>query len=643
MKNRIRITLMSTLCFILILAGCSASGSSNDSESVYDLNQKGIDQMDEEDYQGAYETFTHALEIVDKDNGELVNKLYNNLSWSSYSAGDYDAALKYGELSVSGEFTNDNNYVNYGNALMEFERESDALTAYRKALDYNDSQEFALYGVGKAYYLLGNYEEAVDAFDVYINTCPDDVDGYFYRALSNEAIEDKDAYNKDLKYLLNFFPDEPKTMYLDLDSIYSEGTEAELASALKAYSENWGEEENARYFAIWIDDNTCYEELLNLVSDMDVQTLPLPIKQMMVSAYYRNYQYEACLELGNQLIESGDSNYNATLMVAFAYSDKGNYEKSIMTYGKLYEEEDDFLSYYIALDYYKLGNYDMAEQYLSNIEHPDDSDAALSSLINEKELPIGVQIAHFVEKKYLYDYDQKALDQLLSDDGSMTGEELTEAFYNCIDGDDNFSFIIGGNYYELYKAENEMASVTSDINEYGDAVVTINTFTDTTGIEFREAMRELGEFSEHNMILDLTGNGGGDTYSGYEVLDELLPYCVTFSEIYKDGTSEPFYSDEYAKPFKKIYVLVDGETASCSEIVALGLKTYLDGVVLIGEKTFGKGVGQSVYSNEKDDFALFVVNHYINIRQNNIHNKGIDPDIQLSAPSYEKAKALIYQ
>lgn len=53
-----------------------------------------------------------------------------------------------------------------------------------------------------------------------------------------------------------------------------------------------------------------------------------------------------------------------------------------------------------------------------------------------------------------------------------------------------------------------------------------------------------------------------------------------------------------AKVFNNIYVLTNENSASCSKLVTLGLKTYLDNVTVIGKRTYGKGVGQLVYKDK---------------------------------------------
>jgi C-terminal processing protease CtpA/Prc len=75
------------------------------------------------------------------------------------------------------------------------------------------------------------------------------------------------------------------------------------------------------------------------------------------------------------------------------------------------------------------------------------------------------------------------------------------------------------------------------------------------------------------------------------------------------------------------YILVDEYTASASELLTLGLKTYLSNVTVVGRSTYGKGVGQNVFEDKSKKIIVAVTNHFWNVREKNIFNKGISPDV----------------
>lgn len=83
--------------------------------------------------------------------------------------------------------------------------------------------------------------------------------------------------------------------------------------------------------------------------------------------------------------------------------------------------------------------------------------------------------------------------------------------------------------------------------------------------------------------------------------------------------------------FKEIFILVDEYSASASELLTLGLKTFLNNVTVIGSNTYGKGVGQNIYEDKERNIIVFLVNHYWNVREQNIKDVGITPDVYLKS------------
>lgn len=124
--------------------------------------------------------------------------------------------------------------------------------------------------------------------------------------------------------------------------------------------------------------------------------------------------------------------------------------------------------------------------------------------------------------------------------------------------------------------------------------------------------------------------------SANHILDALLPECVTSMLIERDGYADSYYSNPDYVPFKQIYVLVDGNTASASELLTMGLSTYLPNVTVVGQKTYGKGVGQRVFEDKQNKLMILAVNHYWNVRQNNIMNSYISPDIYVKGSALEE-------
>ena len=136
-------------------------------------------------------------------------------------------------------------------------------------------------------------------------------------------------------------------------------------------------------------------------------------------------------------------------------------------------------------------------------------------------------------------------------------------------------------------------------------------------------------------MISHSGNGGGLIQAATNILDVLLGECVTCSLIYRDGYTYNYYSDASQIKFKEVYLFVDEDTASSSELLTLGLKTYLNNVTVLGQNTYGKGVGQLTYEDKERKLALVLVNFYWNVRQQNLVGSYLAPDIYIDSDRLE--------
>jgi carboxyl-terminal processing protease len=130
----------------------------------------------------------------------------------------------------------------------------------------------------------------------------------------------------------------------------------------------------------------------------------------------------------------------------------------------------------------------------------------------------------------------------------------------------------------------------------GIGYIKINKFADSTVDEFKEALKTLKEQNMTSLILDLTGNGGGYLNRAIELADEFLPNGkrIVYTEG-KNNTRQDSYSTSAGGWEKgKTVVLVDEGSASASEIVSGALQDW-DRALVIGRRTFAKGLVQKPY------------------------------------------------
>ena len=140
-----------------------------------------------------------------------------------------------------------------------------------------------------------------------------------------------------------------------------------------------------------------------------------------------------------------------------------------------------------------------------------------------------------------------------------------------------------------------------------------------------KAVNELKAQGARGMIFDLRFNGGGLVDSAVNILDEILPKCKIVSLQIKNHPDTVYESDDEKKLDMPIAVLVSGRTASAAEIFAGAIKDNNYGT-LIGYKTFGKGVVQTIYPLSDGSAIKLTTAEYFTPKHTSIQKKGLEPD-----------------
>ncbi|NLY19011.1 MAG: tetratricopeptide repeat protein [Clostridiaceae bacterium] len=342
-------------------------------------------------------------------------------------------------------------------------------------------------------------------------------------------------------------------------------------------------------------------------------------------------------------------NYLIQWYIGDVYSRLMNPEKALEYYKKALNRKEDVTSLLVSIgwEYYYLEDFDKASEYADRalkINENHYSADYLKTCINKRRSSIVEQVSEFIDKNYFYykpnDKYQKIKNSLMGK-SSVSVSDIEDLFNAARKDDDMFSFMLTGDDYKYYQAlQLENTVEYKPLNETMD-YIGISGFSMNTANDVLNIIDNLENSKDRYLVVDLRGNSGGYTASGADILDFLLPDSVVCNLIYRDGYSDAYYSDDELIEFKHIFVLVDEYSASCSELLTLGLKTYLDNVTVIGRKTFGKGVGQTLFEDKTNGFVIFLVNHYWNVRQENINEKGIIPDKTVKGDSLEEFMAVV--
>lgn len=164
----------------------------------------------------------------------------------------------------------------------------------------------------------------------------------------------------------------------------------------------------------------------------------------------------------------------------------------------------------------------------------------------------------------------------------------------------------------------------------GTGYVRITIFSGRTQLELREALEGLLDQGMTELVLDLRGNGGGLLDAAIDVASEFLRDGVVLYQVEKGSPEQVFEARRRTSlPDARMAVLVDGGTASASEIVAGALQDR-ERAVLVGEKTYGKGSVQSVYDLSDGSSVHITHAQWLTPERRAISGQGLVPDLQVS-------------
>lgn len=199
----------------------------------------------------------------------------------------------------------------------------------------------------------------------------------------------------------------------------------------------------------------------------------------------------------------------------------------------------------------------------------------------------------------------------------------------------------------LYPEEVTTPNTTSLIIEGTNiGYIAISTFTQKTHELFSEDLRILMNNGIKGLIIDLRNNGGGIVDSATMISNFFLPDGSTIMSIkHKEGSNKQDYSTVASNDTRKvlnlpIVVLTNGGTASASEILTASLQEN-NRATVIGSKTFGKGIIQDS-AMWKKGYIKFTTAYYLTPAGNNIHEKGIEPNILIEEHQYSDQEIKAY-
>ena len=185
--------------------------------------------------------------------------------------------------------------------------------------------------------------------------------------------------------------------------------------------------------------------------------------------------------------------------------------------------------------------------------------------------------------------------------------------------------------YELERVHIDNPSVTWEVKD-GIGFIRISQFGDDTGELAQKAAKELKSKNVKGIVLDLRDNGGGYVDAAQDVASLWVDQGKTIVEERKGDRviakgSVKAKGGNILKGVKTV-VLVNGGTASASEIVAGALSDY-DLATLVGNKTYGKGSVQTMSSLSNGDQLKITIAKWYTPKGRNINHDGLEPDVKV--------------
>ena len=205
----------------------------------------------------------------------------------------------------------------------------------------------------------------------------------------------------------------------------------------------------------------------------------------------------------------------------------------------------------------------------------------------------------------------------------IKGEEGTQVVLTLVrDGEDDYLKI------PVERRKIESPTVSNEMLENGIGYIEITEFDDVTEDQFAEALAECKAKGMKALILDLRSNPGGNLSTVCEISRMLLPKGMIVYTEDKYGKRDEYTCDGLRQLQVPAVVLVNGYSASASEILAGAMKDH--GIATImGTTTFGKGIVQRVIALSDGSAVKLTVSKYYTPNGNNIHEKGIEPDVEV--------------
>ena len=186
---------------------------------------------------------------------------------------------------------------------------------------------------------------------------------------------------------------------------------------------------------------------------------------------------------------------------------------------------------------------------------------------------------------------------------------------------------------KLIRQQLEIESVTSKVMNGSVGYINISSFNGKTAEQFAEHLNTLTEAEVKALIIDIRQNGGGVVSALKPILNRFIPAAIIATAEYSDGSRRTLLeTDSEVHTDLPIAILVDGGTASASELFAVALRDEC-GAVLVGTQTYGKAVMQNTFEFSDGSAVTLSVAKIYPSKSESYDGVGLKPDYLVELPA----------
>ena len=309
-------------------------------------------------------------------------------------------------------------------------------------------------------------------------------------------------------------------------------------------------------------------------------------------------------------------------------------------YDSVIKTEDDA---YVAIDSMVSSLNDVYTKFLNPKEYGEENDSIQGSLKG-----IGVQIGVRDGKLLIIapledtpgeEAGLKAEDEILEIDGKSTKGITVDAAADKIRGEEGTTVELlikrdkeENKIYKIKRANIELKSVSTKIPKYAKlspnvGYIRLSSFISKNAtMEFQNAL--IQNRDKDGIIIDLRSNPGGLLTNAIFIADMLLDGQTIVSTVDREGYKETQKSTQRVITRQPLVVLINGGSASASEILSGALKDN-GRATIVGKKSFGKGLVQEINKLPNGAAMHITIQKYLTPNGTDINKKGIEPDIEV--------------